>query len=69
MIQAEIRSYSSTENVISFRCPVCGADETSFAGMPINCYLCGNSYGVDVEELVSSKEKRIYYHFNETGAP
>lgn len=58
----ETRMYNGYEDLITFFCPVCRGEDTSFSGMPKSCYRCKCLYLFDVDALVSDVEKRVEFH-------
>jgi hypothetical protein len=49
--------------VITFKCPSCGIDDTSYMKMPTKCYYCSGVYTFDVEAMIESDMYRTDYHF------
>lgn len=50
---------------MTFKCPICGSEDSSYVKMPKKCYYCTVSYEFDVEKLTQYLEDRISYHLYE----
>jgi hypothetical protein len=56
-------THKNGSNVITFKCPNCGIEDTGYMRMPARCYYCSEQYTFDIESMIYSDIDRTDYHF------
>lgn len=56
--------YDKENDITTFGCPNCGAEDVAYTSAPHRCFHCRGIYNFNIEDLCKSRAERTYFHKN-----